>query len=102
MKFAFALCLTFSWIATAAPECLIDSETPTNRGLIDLISGEVKGFSPGPVYVTVTNSGKQFTTVITRDTNRWAVLYANSSPETSVSCWQGWPGKSSISVPGKR
>lgn len=102
MKFAIALSLTLSGMATAGPECIIDSETPTNRGLVDLLSGEVKGFSPGPVYVTVTNAGKQFTTVIARDTNRWAVLYANTSTETSVSCWQGWPGQRSISVPGKR
>ena len=87
-----------SVLAGAVPECLIDSEPPVSNGLVGLITGEAKGFNPGPVYITVKNAGKEFTTVINRDSGKWGVLYANTSPETSVQCFQGWPGEKLLHV----
>jgi hypothetical protein len=82
-----------SVVAMAATECNIDttkSVTP-DTNLISVVSGNVAGFSPGPVYVTVTSDGKEYTT--TSDKNgKFAMVYANTSGSADVLCWQGWPG----------
>lgn len=84
----------------AAPECNIDERSSISDGLLDVITGNVKGFQSGPVYVTVTNSGKKFTTMAEKG-GLWGVVYTNTEPSTEVLCWQPWKGDELMSVPGK-
>lgn len=87
MKFAL-VALIASQVALAAPECLIDGNRDDGR-LVNVISGQAKGFLPKePVFVTVTNGNRKFTTQTDR-AGFWATLYANETQETEVLCWQG-------------
>lgn len=79
----------------AAPECNIDSREDGDR-LVNLISGSATGFLPKePVFVTVSNGGKEYTMQASRS-GKWAVVYANLDENTSVLCWQGFPTRTQI------
>ena len=86
-----ALPLIVSAMSFAAPECIVDASAAQPDGLLAVITGSVKGFDPGPVYVTVTNGTQEYTTLAARD-GKYAVLYANPAANVTVLCFQGWPG----------
>jgi len=97
MRLTILALTCFSTLCLAAPECLIDAKTsPVDGGrfgLLALISGEAKGFLPKePVFVTVTNGGKEYTMQASR-TGKWALVYANLEEATNVLCWQGFPAR---------
>ena len=79
----------FAQSALAAPECNIDPSYNDSTSLLAVVSGDVKGFEPGPVYVTVTNGDKKYTTVVNRE-GKWALMYPSATADTQVLCWQGW------------
>jgi hypothetical protein len=90
----------FALNAFAAPECVIDgNQSADSTALIALISGSVKGFEPGPVYITIVNGGKTYTTIVNRE-GKWALLYPSLTNDTQVLCWQGWTGEKKIEVEG--
>lgn len=78
-----------SVVSLAAPECNIDPTYNDSTSLLAVISGNVKGFEPGPVYVTITNGDKKYTTVVNRE-GKWALMYPSVVTDTQVLCWQGW------------
>ena len=86
----FAL-LTLVSAVHAAPECLIDQrETlPGESGprLVEVLSGAAKGFASGPIYVSVSNGTRSFTTLADKN-GKWAIVYADTVPHTEVLCWQ--------------
>lgn len=81
--------LLTSSLWAAPPECNIDTSQPPERGLLSMVSGNASGFQPGPVYVTVTNGEKKFTTMADR-AGDWAIVYANIDSHSEVLCWQPW------------
>jgi len=91
MRLIALLSITLSLSAFAAPECLIDAREKDGR-LINLVSGGTSGFNPKePIFVTVSNGGKEYTTQVSRS-GKWAVVYANIEDSTSVLCFQGAAG----------
>lgn len=90
-RFALVMGLTLSALGSAAPECIIDAAQTDSTSLLATISGSVKGFELGVVYVTVTNGDKKYTTSISRD-GKWALLYAPQVDDSQVLCWQGFGG----------
>lgn len=54
------------------------------------MTGHAAEFASGePVFVTVTNGGKKYTTTAGQD-GRWEVLIHNAGGETDILCWQGF------------
>ena len=101
MKKLFLAVSLFALNAFAAPECIIDaSEAADSTALLALISGSVKGFEPGPVYISVVNGGKTYTTIVNRE-GKYALIYPSLTNNTEVLCWQGWTGEKKIEVEGK-
>lgn len=103
MKWLLFTAALFSATSFAAPECLIDAEEKADStSLIAVITGSVKGFEPGPVYVTVTNGPNKYTTIINRE-GKWALMYPSLTTDSQVLCWQGWvKGEKSVEIAGKR
>lgn len=92
MRLIAILSITLSLSAFAAPECLIDARDTDGR-LVNLISGGTSGFNPKePIFVTVTNGGKEYTTQASRS-GKWALVFANIEENTSVLCFQGFPAR---------
>ena len=80
--------ITLSAASFAAPECNIDARPEGDR-LVNLVSGSTAGFAPKiPIFVTVTNGGKEYTTQTASD-GKWALVYANLVDHTDVLCFQG-------------
>lgn len=79
------------WVlpVSAAPQCQIDFVGPQDIR-IRRVTGRVAEFAPGePVFVTVTNGGKKYTTKAGRD-GRWDVVIHNVPGLTDILCWQGY------------
>jgi len=96
--------LSFVFLLTsmsfAAPECLIDATQKDSTSLIAVISGSAKGFDVGPVYITVTNGDKKYTTLVNRE-GKWALMYPSLVMDTQVLCWQGWTTGKTMDVSAK-
>jgi hypothetical protein len=86
---SLALSFGFSQVSMATPECNIDPSFKDSTSVIAVISGTVKGFDPGAVYVTVTNGDKKYTTLVNRE-GKWALMYPSEATDSQVLCWQGW------------
>lgn len=93
------LTLGLAGLLYGQPECNIDANPQISDGLLALVSGNVKGFQPGPVYVTITNGTRKFTTMAEKG-GLWAAVYVNTEGNTDVLCWQPWRGNS-IEVKGR-
>jgi len=82
----FALVLQRALVA--APSCDVTSISP-NDAVLAQVKGVAKGFDYSePVFVTVTNGGKRYTTQPDKD-GRWELLFGNFALDTSLLCWQG-------------